>query len=208
MALNNYANLKAAIQDWSHRQDVTDKVDDFIDLCETEMYSNSDVSLRVRSMVSTSSGVTSTSDRFQALPTGFLEPRRYDFEISGQRPTIDYITPDSMYIRDGSGAPSVYTVTSQIEYDILPDQVYTTNLIYYGKLDALDATNDTNAILTNSPNVYLYGSLWALNQWANNNEDIIKYRELFLSAIDGANRADSAGSIGVGSQKRNRRRTP
>jgi len=208
MSLDTYANLKASIQTWSHREDVGGIVDDFILLCETEMYSNADVSLRVRDMVQTSVGATNTSDRYEALPTGYLSPRRYDFEISGYRPTIDYITPASMVIRDGSGVPSVYTITDQIEYDVQPDQIYVTNMIYYGKVTALSSSNTTNAILTNHPNVYLYGSLWALSQWANNDEDIMKYRALFISAISGANRADTAGAMGVATQKRNRGRNP
>ena len=208
MALDNYANLKASIESWSHREDIKGKVDDFIQICESEMYSNSDVSLRVRSMVSTSAGVTNIVDRFQALPTGFLETRRYDFDMTGSRPTIDYITPDSMVIRDGSGVPSVYTTTSQIEYDVIPDAVYATNLIYYGKLTGLSDAATTNQVLTDSPNIYLYGSLWALNIWAENDENIMKYRQLFLSAIDGANRADASGNIGVATQKRRRSRNP
>lgn len=208
MALDNFANLKASIESWSHREDIKGKVDDFIQICESEMYSNSDVSLRVRSMVATANGVTSTSDRFQALPTGFLEARRYDFDMTGSRPTIDYITPDSMVIRDGSGIPSVYTTTNQIEYDVIPDAVYSISLIYYGKLTALSDADPVNQVLTDSPNIYLYGSLWALNIWAENDENILKYRQLFLSAIDGANRADASGNIGVATQKRRRSRNP
>jgi len=208
MALDNYSNLKIAIESWSHRGDIKDKVDDFIDIAETEMYSNSDTSLRVRSMVSTSAGVTSTADRFQALPAGFLEPRRYDFDISGSRPTIDYVTPASMFIRSGVGTPSIYTVTSQIEYDVVPEIEYDTNLIFYGKLPALSDADPINLILTDYPNVYLYGSLWALNQWAEVDENIIKYRQLFLGAIDGANRADASGSAGVATQRKRRGRNP
>ena len=208
MALDNYANLKAAIENWSHREDIKGFVDDFIAICETEIYSNSDVSLRIRSMVQTESSVTSTANRIQALPVNFLEPRRYEFVISGSRPTIDYVTPASMNIRDGVGTPLVYTVTNQIEFDVVPDQEYETNLIYYGKLDALSDAAPTNSILTDYPNIYLYGSLWALNQWAEHDENIAKYKLLFLEAIDGANRTDSTGSQGVATQRQRRRRSP
>ena len=206
MALGNFSQLKASIETWSKRQDVSDKIDDFIAICEDQIYSNTTEPLRVRSMVQTATSATSSSVRTQALPTGYLEVRRYDFTISGQRPTIDYVTPAHMNVRDGTGTPSVYTITSQVEYDIIPVEAYVTNMIYYGKVTALSTSNTTNDILTNHPEVYLYGSLMVLFQWAEDDEQSIKYQNLFFQAISGANSADSAGNIGVAPRKLRRGR--
>jgi len=208
MALNNYANLKTSVAEWSKRSDLTALLDDYLDLCEVQIYENQSEPLRIRSMMQSSIGATSASVRTQALPTGYLESRRYDFEISGQRPTIDYVTPASMVIRDGSGVPQVYTVTDQIEYDIQPDLVYVTNLDYYGKLTALSSSNTTNDILTNHPNIYLYGCLMVLYQFTENDQQSIKYQSLFWQAIAAANAADRAGNAGVATQKRKRGRNP
>jgi hypothetical protein len=208
MALANFSDLKASIKKWSKREDVDDLIPDFIAICENQIYSNTTEPLRVGSMVQTSVGATSASVRTQAKPTGYLEVRRYDFEISGQRPSIHYVTPTKMNIRDGSGLPATYTITSQIEYDIQPDQVYVTNMIYYGKLTALSDSNTTNSILTDSAEIYLYGSLMALFQWAEDDEQSIKYQNLFFQAIHGANSADSAGNIGVATQKQRWGRNP
>lgn len=208
MALNNYANLKASVETWSKRQDVKDKIDDFIDLCETEIYSNSVEPLRIRAMVQLDTSATSSSVRTQALPTGYLEPRKFDLTVSGERYNIDYVTPSHQAIRSGTGTPSNYTVTSQIEYDVIPDDTYTTNLSYFGKLTALDSTNTTNAILTNYPNVYLYGCLMVLFQWAENNEEFAKYQNLFIQAIAGANAQDEQGNRGVASRRSRGGRNP
>lgn len=208
MALGNFSQLKASIETWSKREDVKALIPDFIAICENQIYSNTNEPLRVRSMVQTSIGVTSTSLRTQALPTGYLGVRRYDFEIDGQRPTIDYLTPAHMVVRDGTGIPSAYTLTSQVEYDIIPDLAYVTNMVYYGKLTALSDANTTNAILTDSSEIYLYGSLMALFQWAEDDEQSIKYQNLFFQAIIGANSADSEGNIGVATQKQRRGRNP
>ncbi len=208
MALDNFSQLKASIEKWAKREDVKDKIEDFISICENQIYSNTTEPLRVRSMVQNSIGVTSSSVRTQSLPTGYLEVRRYDFEISNQRYNIDYVTPAHMGVRDGTGKPSVYTITSQVEYDIIPDEAYVTNMIYYGKLAALSDANPTNAILTDSSEVYLYGSLMTLFQWAEDDEQSIKYQNLFFQAIHGANSADSAGNIGVATQKQRRGRNP
>ena len=208
MALNNYANLKASIQTWSKREDVTDKIDDFLDLCEYEIYSNSVEPLRIRSMVQLETSATSTSVRTQSLPTGFLEARRFDLTVSSQRYPISYITPDAQYIRTSTGTPSNYTITSQIEYDIIPDAAYVTNISYYGKLTALSSSNTTNDILTNFPNIYLYGGLSQLYTWAENDEEAAKYKTLFLQAIAGANNTDAEGSTGVATRKRRAGRNP
>ena len=209
MALNNYANLKASIESWSHRDDVKNLIDDFILLAETEMYANSEAQIRIRDMISTETSSTGTGDRFQPLPTDYLDMRSFRItESTNAWREIDYKTPAEMGVRSGTGIPYYYTITSQIEYDVEPDQDYTTNIIYYGKLTGLSSSNTTNAILTRYPNVYLYGSLWALNQWANNDEEEMKYYAKFIKAIAGANASDNDGNIGVAPQKRINARTP
>ena len=90
MALDNYANLKASIESWSHRDDVKDIIDDFILIAEAEMYANDDASLRLRSMEALDTSAANTSDRFLALPTDYLETRRLDLTVSDCRLPIDY----------------------------------------------------------------------------------------------------------------------
>lgn len=209
MALDNYANLKASIESWSHREDVKNLIDDFILICETEMYSNSEAQIRLRDMITTQTSSTGTGDRFQPLPTDFLEMRSFRVAQSANSWfEIDYKTPKEMVVRSGTGLPHYFTITSQIEYDVEPDQDYVTDIIYYGKLTGLSSSNTTNAILTRYPQIYLYGSLWALNQWANNEEEELKYYSKFIKAIAGANAAENEGNIGVAPQKRVNARTP
>jgi hypothetical protein len=208
MALGTYAQLKAAVIVWSKRADVLDKVDDFIDLCETEIYSNSIEPLRIRAMVQLETSATSAIARTQALPTGFLQTRKIDLTVGNQRVNIDYVTPSHQFIRQGTGTPSNYTITSQIEYDIIPSVAFVTNHSYYGKLSALSDAATTNAILTNYPNIYLYGSLMTLNQWAENVEEFSKYQNLFIQAISGANNQDEQGNRGVATQRRRNGRNP
>jgi hypothetical protein len=208
MAFVNFSDLKASIEVWSKREDVKALIPDFIAFAENQIYSNTTEPLRIRSMVKTATDVTSVSVRTQALPSDYLEIRRYDFDISNQRRTIDYLTPAHMNISSGTGTPSNYTITSQIEYNIQPDEAYATNLTYYGKLTALSDANPTNDILTNHADIYLYGSLMTLFQYAEDDEQSIKYQNLFFQAIHGSNSVDSAGNIGVATQKQRRGRNP
>lgn len=210
MALDNFANLKASIEDWSHRNDVKDRIDDFIQMCEAEMYFNSDANLRVRSMEKTAEVSTVITEGFIDLPTDFLENRRLDILFdSGELVTLEYKTPEQMHIDlTVSGTPRFFTITDQILFDKLPDKVYTIKFYYFASLPALSAANSTNDILTKTPHIYLYGSLMALNQFANDTEEEQKNFQRFIRSIRGANATDRKGRYGPAPKQRLRSATP
>lgn len=210
MALDNFANLKASIENWSHRQDVKAIIDDFIQLCEAEMYSNPIANLRVRSMEQDVEIPTVITEGFIDLPVNFLENRRIDILLDdGALVTLQYKTPEQMNIDlTQTGRPRFFTITDQILFDRLPDKIYTIKLYYFGKLPALSADANVNDILTKNPNIYLYGSLRALNQFANDTEEEIKNFERFIKAIKGANATDRKGRYGPAPRQRRRGMNP
>lgn len=190
MGLTTYSDLKAAIQDWSHRTDVNTKIDDFIDMAESEIWNN----LRVREMEARATNTAST--RYLNLPEGFLEMRRLQLVSGSTYYDISAASPESMQISGTSGRPAYFTVTTQLEFDRTPDSSYTIEMQYYRKLTALSSSNTTSTILTAYPTVYLFGSLWALYQWANEEERAEYYYQKFISAIDLANGKDKKGRYG------------
>jgi hypothetical protein len=190
MSLTTYLGLKDAIESWSHRNDVASRLDDFIDLAESEMFRH----LRIRDMETRTTATT--SGRYLALPTGFLEMRRVRLISGAQYFELLYSTPEGMYISQDSGIPGVYTITSQLEFDRSPDSAYTIEYQYYAILTALSATNTSNAVLTRFPNIYLYGALWALYLWALQEDKAEYYYGKFRQAIQTANREDSKGRHG------------
>ena len=130
MALDNYANLKAAIRDWSHRNDMPDsRIDDYITLTETSMWPL----LEIRDMSSRSTASTD-ADRFLALPDNFIKMRRLSI-LSGNR-VIDlkYSTPESMRVVPESGMPKFFTVTTQLEFDRIPDSTYSIEMTFFNSL--------------------------------------------------------------------------
>lgn len=190
MPLNNYDNLKSAIVTWSKRDDVSNYVDDFIDLAEAEIYKT----LRIRDMQARATA--STSGRYLALPDDFIEMRRLRL-ISGSRSyELQSVVPESLQIESSSGIPAHFTVTTQLEFDRTPDSTYTVEMQYWKKLTALDDTNTTNNLLTRFPDVYLWGSLWALFDWAMEPDLSNYYYQKFQGAIKQANDMDLKGRIG------------
>jgi hypothetical protein len=207
MALDNYANLKAAIIRLDGSNDISDIVDDAIDLAEAEMYGNAAAPIRHRSMEVRSSQNTDGT-RFLALPTDFLEFRGVRIVLSNKNVDIRYVTPESLEVDQSAGRPQQFTVTSQMEFDRVPDSTYSVETAHYAKLTALDDTNTTNDILTDCPNVYLFGSLWAVNLYNAEEEKASFYYSQFINAIKGCNKRFNKGRYGPAPTMRFERSTP
>lgn len=199
MALNNYSNLKAAIEDHSHRNDVKSRIDDFILQAEQEMYANPVEPLNARDIEQRATADTSTTSRFLELPTGFTRMRRILIDDKSATPTqyeLRMYTPEVMPVSNEQGMPSAFSVTSQLEFNCVPDSTYNIEMQYYAKATALSSSSPTNDILTNYPSIYLFGSLWALFKWAKQFDLSESYYASFINSIRGANQADDLGRYG------------
>ena len=197
MALNNYANLVASIRSWSKRADLTDlEIDDFIDICESAMYSNIDEPLEIRGNETRATASTSITTRYMQLPTGFLNMRSMHIVGDDYQCDVRYQTPEMLVIYDAEGRPDRFTITNQIELNRVSDQVYTIEMNYYAKSTALSASNTTNTVLTNYPHIYLFGALWAMAMFSRQEELSRYYYDSFIGAIRGANKRDRDGRYG------------
>jgi len=199
MALDNYSNLKASIIAQSHRSDISPKVADFITLAETEMLANSTENLSVRDFETRSTADTGTTERFLALPDGFLKARRIlldDKSTNANQFETRYRTPETLPISSRTGTPEYFTVTSQIEFNRIPDVVYNVEVQYFAEFTPLSDANPVNSILTSNPNIYLFGAMWALKQYTVELDESEYYYGKFLSAIMGANARSEEGRYG------------
>lgn len=197
MAISTYAQLKEAILKWGKRSDVLDLLEIFIAQAENEMYGNPDAPLRIRDMEQTATITVNTSDRYANLPAGFIQARNILFTLSHGEYYAEYRPVGMMRIRTlGPGIPAFFTVTSRIEFDTVPDQVYPVSMRYFGELTPLSDDDPTNAILTRFPNIYLFGALRQLFLWAKNEQMADYYYSQFIGTIQGANKRDRDGRYG------------
>lgn len=190
MSLTTYLGLRDAIEAWSHRNDVASRLDDFIDMAESEMLKW----LRIRDMETRSTAMT--AGRYLSLPPAFMEMRRLQIVSGTQYFEILQATPEGMKITADSGMPKLFVVTSQLEFDRVPDSTYTVEMQYYAKPTALSSSNTSNAVLTRFPSIYLFGSLWALYQWSLQEDKAEYFNQKFMQAIQSANREDKKGRHG------------
>ena len=208
MALDTFADLKTQIIDFSHRNDISNRVDDFIVLAEEAMYANPQFPLQLRQMETRSESTTDNGTRFLALPDGFITMRRLKLNIGGGSCDVQYMAPDQMAIQGASGQPKFFTVTSQLEFDRVPDSEYTVDMQYSAIPTPLSDANPTNIVLTNHPSAYLYGALWAVFGWANDDANEAKYLAKFLGIIDGINKRYKLGRYGPAPKMRVEGSTP
>ena len=197
MSLDTYSNLKTAVQKWTRRNDIPDHVDDVILLCETEIYANTEEPLRLRSMETRATASTTTTSRFLALPDSYLKMRQMKLVLSSSYPDLIYKAPEQLLVCDVAGQPIDYTITSQLEFDRVPDEAYTVEMSYFKKPTALSSSNQTNDVLTNHPNIYLFGCQWATFIYAGEDAKANAFYALFLNAIAGANNEDRQGRYGT-----------
>lgn len=160
MALDSYANLKTAIADWLNRSDLSTVVDDFIDAAEARFKRNTALWEEVKTALSVSAAST-------ALPSGFREPIALYHDGSTYYGEIEIVSlAKVLEWRDrhggGTGVPKFAAYTQDGTAVIVapaPDTTYTLTIHYKRAIDALSGTQTTNWILTNHPDIYLYGAL-------------------------------------------------
>ena len=171
MAINTYGTLKTAVANWLDRDDLTDRIPEFISLCEATF----NRVLRIRAMETTVSDTTVGGTKTDALPDGYLQMREIHLTTSPVV-SLSYITPEIMYrIRSGSTSakPNSYTIVGDnILFGPTPDGAYTYDMTYYKSFDALTDVATTNWVILNAPDLYLYGTLLQAEPFLMNDQRI------------------------------------
>jgi len=184
MALSNYTELQSSISSWLQRDDLTAQIPDFINICES--YLNDD--LRLRSMITEATVTPSQVDSYVDLPDGFIEAISF---VDENNNTIQQIHHDMLQGLDSTNN-NYYSVTSRINFPAAASSALSYTMTYYKGMDL--AANTTNDVLTNYPNLYLYGSLLQAEMFLKNDKRISTWHDLYDKAMRKAN-SRSADSL-------------
>lgn len=197
MALDTQENLIKTVIDYSHREDLGTKMDDFILLAETEMMSNPIEPLKLNLGEKISTAPTDITTRFLALPDGFQSSRKFTITINDGIHGLEFRTPSQLKIRKDTGTPCFFTIRgNEIEFDIISDKIYTVTFTYFAEFQPLTTLNQTNIVLTKYPTIYLYACLRQVFLYSQNTEEANKWTAESLSAIVSANKTEKAGRYG------------
>ena len=171
MAINTYSTLQTAVANWLDRNDLTDRIPEFVALAEATF----NRVLRLRAMETTVADATPSGSKEDALPTGYLQMREVHLATTPVV-SLSYITPEIMYrIRAGStsGKPNSYTIVGDnILFGPTPDGAYDYSMTYYKAFDALADNAPTNWLVLNAPDLYLYGTLLQAEPFLMNDERV------------------------------------
>ena len=183
MAINTYATLQTAVANWLDRDDLTDRIPEFISLAEARF----NRILRIRMMETISTSITTAAGtKDYDLPTGYVQMKEFHLTTSPATP-LAYVTPEMMFrMWPGSNEakPNVYTIiTGKVSLGPTPDAVYTTSMLYYKTVDALGDDNTTTTMLTQNPDVYLYGSLLEAEPFLMNDQRVELWATAFQQAL-------------------------
>jgi hypothetical protein len=194
MALSNYTELKASIADFLNRDDLTAVIPDFITLAEAAI--NRDV----RHYEMENRATADLDQQYLDRPADWLETIRINITGGGTR-HLEYLSAASMADKragtdNTTGEPKFFRHAERaFEVFPTPDGTYEVELLYYEKVPALSSTNATNWLLTDHPDVYLYGALLHSSPYLAEDQRIGVWAQLYSAARDRINQSGEDGSF-------------
>jgi len=190
MAIGTYAELKTAVANWLDRDDLGDRIPEFIALAEARM----NRVLRLRMMESKYTASTVAAQRNYALPPSYVQMRNFQINTSPITP-LQYVSPeiyDRLWGGSLGGTPQFYTIiANELQLGPIPSSVLTMEMLFYKKISALSGTNTTEQMLTDNPDIYLYGSLLEAEPFIMNDERVPLWSQGFQQAVSDLQEQDN-----------------
>jgi len=189
MAITTYAELKSSIANWLNRDDLTAVIPDFIALAEAQ------IARDIRHWRQEKRVTTSVNEQYENLPNDWLEMIQIQLTAGG---SLQAISASELQGRKEASLiankPKYYRLTSdQIEFYPAPDQPYEASMQYYARVPALSDAETFNWILTEYPDIYLYGALVHAAPYLADDQRVSVWAALYQSAVDALNQ-DSTNS--------------
>jgi hypothetical protein len=177
MSITNYTDLQAALASNSNRSDLTSLIPDFIALAEAEMQR------RLKLVDFETTATVTITGGSGSLPTGFAGHRAAKWDGDEDR-SLRYITPDRFNaLTNIVTVPTFYTVVGST-LKVMSQETGSVELTYNARFTPLSGSNATNAIVTNYPDAYFYGSLIHLYDHTRNDKMVARYEGKFQKVID------------------------
>jgi len=168
MSIATFSDLRTQIASWLNRTDLTTaQLSLFVGNAERDI--RNDIETRESELLATGTMVT---DGFTA-PTGYLATRT--LFVGGH--LYQYLPPEAYGVQVDSESTARYFTTRGNAFSVIGGNGNTYSLTYLGEITSLSADSDSNWVLANAPDVYL---------WAG-----CKYGSVFLRDMAGANGYDT-----------------
>ena len=190
MAISTYSELTTAVANWLDRDDLTLRIPEFIALAEARF----NRALRLRSMEAKYTANTVATQRNLALPTGYIQMRNFQVNTTPLT-TLSYVTPeiyDRLWGGSTSGTPKFYTILAdEISLGPIPASVQEVEMLFYKNFENLSSSVATNWLITNAPDVYLYGVMMQAEPFIMNDERVPMWKMALDESISSLQEQDN-----------------
>ena len=199
LAIVDYATLQNAVGQWLNRSDLTDQIPAFIQLCEAQ--------LKRKLRRTTTRATITIADESTILPGDAAELRSVRLvsdqpflDTSLKTGTVEWINDRRAELNAVAGRPKYATlVGGQLLVVPAPDQAYQAEVFYFQQLSPLSDTNTTNSVLTEAPDLYLFGALKEAEPFLEHDERIqvweTKYADALTQLLDVRDREEFNASL-------------
>ena len=190
-----YTDLKSAIAEYLHRTDLTAQIPTFVALAESFLFRE----LHIKELQVSASGTTTGA--YASLPADFGSVSRISVTYGGAERNLDYKSQ-----AEDSTSVSAYPVYYSLENNSLriwgagTGQAYT--LYYIPAISSLSASVDTNWILDNAYELYLYASALEGAKHLRDAAEVVKLTAQVSQSLDSVKRfTERRGQPATGSMQ-------
>lgn len=188
MSITTYTELQTAVASWLKRDDLTGNIPDFIRLAEIRIKSLMDV----RDLEETVNLSTAASSDTIDLPTDFKSPVALWLNDINPRERLDQVLPQNLPYTTTPSRPLYWAIDGEkIRFQAPANGVYPINF-RYTKLFELSGANPTNFILSQYPDMYLFGALCEAADFTFDDMALAKYQAKFSDAAQRANNQENS----------------
>jgi len=137
---------------------------------------------------------TVAGQRNLALPASYIQMRNFQVN-SSPLTTLSYVTPeiyDRVWGGSTSGTPKFYTIlANEVSFGPIPGSVMEVEMLFYKKFDNLSVSTTTNWLITNAPDIYLYGSMLEAEPFIMNDERVPLWAQALQQGISDLQEQDN-----------------
>jgi hypothetical protein len=182
VSLATYSDLKTAVASWLNKTNLTTQIPDLVALAESNIRRDVHTRSHETRTASTLTGETLT------FPTRFMRVR--SLSVGGK--PMEYLSPEAYQTKVDQ------EYSSQGYYTIIGQSIYVLNgasgddyiLVYDASLTGFSADADTNWLLTNAPEVYLWGACEQAAVFLKDTAAAQDYNARYSAAVANLNRSE------------------
>lgn len=199
MSITDYTSLKASIADTLLRTDLTAVIPSFITLAEAH------IARRLRHWKMEKRSEAMAVGQYTDLPEDWRATKRFK-PVGGRALKLASLTEVTNWraASDTPGTPAYYAhVAGELEIYPTPASETTMELLYTADIPRLSDAATTSWLLTDAPDLYLYGSLIHSAPYLKDDARLAVWGGLYRDALEGMNsESEKATASGSGLVRR------